>query len=257
VWKFSDLDVVPLTILVAGKEAGGVLIGAYDGSVLVGFTFGFPGHEYGEVTHHSHMLAVSPRYRDLNLGFKLKVAQRDRVLKQGIKKITWTFDPLQSRNAYFNFAKLGAIADSYRLNFYGATSSSFLHQSGTDRLWVTWLIDSERVSKRVGNEFRSDGLPVGVLRILKVGIDLRPQLIASVEGWNESELAIEIPTRVDVLQKEKPDLVVEWRQATRQTFVEAMRLGFVVQEFYRYDDGEKSVGTYLLRRGAVHVSGRS
>jgi predicted GNAT superfamily acetyltransferase len=247
VWQFSDLDVVPRTILLPTKEVGGVLIGAYDGSALVGFVYGFPGYENGEATHHSHMLAVRPEYRNLNLGFKLKLAQRDRVLNQGIKQITWTFDPLQSRNAYFNFGKLGVIAASYRVDFYGATTSSFLHQAGTDRLWVTWLIDSERVRERLENENRSAVSSAGVIQLLRVGVDLRPQSTTSSDLWNQDELAIEIPANVDALQKEKSDSVVEWRKATRSAFSEAMTRGYVVQEFYRCD-GNKSVGRYLLRR---------
>jgi predicted GNAT superfamily acetyltransferase len=247
VWQFSDLDVVPRTILLPTKEVGGVLIGAYDGPALVGFAYGFPGYENGNATHHSHMLAVRPEYRSLNLGFKLKLAQRDRVLNQGIKRITWTFDPLQSRNAYFNFGKLGVIADSYRVDFYGATTSSFLHQAGTDRLWVTWLIDSERVRERLENENRLAVSPAGVIQLLRVGVDLRPQGTTSSDLWNQDELAIEIPANVDALQKEKSDLVVEWRKATRSAFSEAMTRGYFVQEFYRCDRN-KSVGRYLLRR---------
>ena len=250
VWQFSDLDVVPRTILVPTKEVGGVLIGAYDGSALVGFAYGFPGYEHGEATHHSHMLAVRPEYRNFNLGFQLKLAQRERVLSQGIKRITWTFDPLQSRNAYFNFGKLGVIADSYRVDFYGATTSSFLHQAGTDRLWVTWLIDSERVRRRLGNEERAETFPSDVLQLLRVGVDLRPESNEQSDIWKQDELAIEIPTKVDALQTERPDLVVEWRRSTRHVFVEAMTLGYVVEDFYRCDDGDKSVGRYLLRRVA-------
>ena len=250
VWQFSDLDVVPRTILVASKEAGGVLIGAYDGPTLVGFVYGFPGYEHGQAMHHSHMLAVRPEYRNLNLGFKLKLAQRDQVLSLGIERITWTFDPLQSRNAYFNFAKLGVIADSYRVDFYGASTSSFLHQAGTDRLWVTWLIDSERVRQRLGNEERAETFPSDVLQLLRVGVDLRPESNEQSDIWKQDELAIEIPTNVDALQTERPDLVVEWRKSTRHVFVEAMTLGYVVEDFYRCDDGDKAVGRYLLRRVA-------
>jgi predicted GNAT superfamily acetyltransferase len=95
---------VPLTILVAGKEAGGVLVGAYDGSALVGFAFGFPGHEHGEATHHSHMLAVSLTIEPL-IGFKLKVAQRDRVREQDHLDFRSDCKAVQCL-FYFNFAKL-------------------------------------------------------------------------------------------------------------------------------------------------------
>src|SRR5215471_17833185 len=72
VWGTPDLDVVPLTHLVATKEAGGVLIGAFDGESLVGFVYGFPALEHGQIAHHSHMLAVKPAYRNYDLGRRLK-----------------------------------------------------------------------------------------------------------------------------------------------------------------------------------------
>ena len=97
------------------------------------------------------MLAVTPSHRNLNLGYRLKLAQRDRALAQGIDRMTWTFDPLQSLNAHFNFAKLGVSAGTYKVNFYGEATSGFLLQigMGTDRLWVTWQLDSERVLERL------------------------------------------------------------------------------------------------------------
>ncbi len=106
-------------MLVASRGGGAFLIGAYDRSTLIGFVYGFPGYENGRVVHHSHMLAVKHSYRGLNLGYKLKLAPPERVLRQGIERITWTFDPLQSLKAYFNFTKLGVVADSYKINFYG------------------------------------------------------------------------------------------------------------------------------------------
>jgi len=167
VWGSDDLDVVPLTMLVATREVGAVLVGAYDGASLVGFVYGFPGYENGRLVHHSHMLAVKSAYRNFNLGYKLKLAQRERVLAQGINRITWTFDPLQSLNAYFNFGKLGVLADTYKINFYGEATSSFLHQIGTDRLWVTWSLDSPRVRERLQTGIKK-AAPFGSERIRSV-----------------------------------------------------------------------------------------
>ena len=145
VWEVSDRDVVPLALAIATKEAGNLWLGGFDGAKLAGFAFAFLGLEEGRLTLHSHLLAVRRPYRDLNLGYKLKQAQRERALALGIHKITWTFDPLQSKNAHFNFAKLGVVADRYKPDFYGRETSSILHRNGTDRLWVTWALGSRRV----------------------------------------------------------------------------------------------------------------
>src|SRR5690349_24149823 len=89
IWGCDDLDVLPATMLSASREVGGVLVGAYNDDSLVGFVYGFPGLEDDEITHHSHMLAVNPSQRNLNLGYKLKLAQRERVLAQIIQRIKW------------------------------------------------------------------------------------------------------------------------------------------------------------------------
>src|SRR5437867_11563396 len=92
-----------MTMAVATKAAGSIWIGAFDGHEMAGFAFGFLGMEQGHQMLHSHMLAVREPYRDLDVGHTLKLAQRDRALAMRIQEITWTFDPLQSKNAHLNF----------------------------------------------------------------------------------------------------------------------------------------------------------
>jgi len=202
VWGIPDLDVVPLTHLVAAKEAGGVLIGAFDGDTLVGFVYGFPSFEHGQAAHHSHMLAVKPAYRNLDLGRRLKLAQRDRVKAQGIELISWTFDPLQSLNAHFNFNKLGVIADRYLPDFYGEDAASFLHQTGTDRLWVSWFISRKRREATL----------------------------------DQDHVTIEIPSNIDALPRET---ALKWRAETRRAFTEALKAGYIVESFVRADRAGK------------------
>lgn len=137
VWDCSDLEVLPAIHMIAAREVGAILLGAFDGATLVGFVYGFPGFEGDARVIHSDMLAVRDDYRDRGLGRALKLAQREHALARGVDRITWTFDPFQTRNAYLNFTKLGVTADRYLRDFYGATTSP-LHTAGTDRLWVTW-----------------------------------------------------------------------------------------------------------------------
>ena len=219
VWGIPDLDVVPLTQLVAAKEAGGTLIGAFDDETLVGFVYGFPSFEFGRHAHHSHMLAVKPAYRNLDLGRRLKLAQRDHVIAQGIDLITWTFDPLQSLNAHFNFNKLGVVANRYLPDFYGDEPASFLHQTGTDRLWVSWLISTQRVKNIIDGKTES----------------------AQVE--DAGTLSIEIPGDINSVQQQEPRAALQWREETRRAFTEAIKAGYVVVGFTR----ENQIGRYLLR----------
>lgn len=139
VWHCHDREVLPALHMVAAREVGAIILGAFDDGRLVGFVYGYPGFEGEHRIIHSDMLAVREEYRGRGLGVALKMAQREAALARGIDRITWTFDPLQIRNAYVNFVKLGVTADRYLPNFYGTTSSP-LHRLGTDRLWVRWIL---------------------------------------------------------------------------------------------------------------------
>ena len=253
VWQSEDRDVVPLNILAATREVGAILLGAFDGPALVGFAYSFVGRENERLIHHSHMLAVTPSHRNLNLGYRLKLAQRDRALAQGIDRMTWTFDPLQRLNAHFNFAKLGVTANTYKVNFYGETTSGFLLQigMGTDRLWVTWLLESERVFERLRKQDGGGASPAeleGMSCLVRVTPNNTPQLTQSSDVLSQKYLAIEIPEDINSLQRESPTLAAKWREATRGAFIEAFGAGYLVEDFYGSTRNDRPLGTYLLSR---------
>jgi predicted GNAT superfamily acetyltransferase len=242
IWGIPDLDVVPLTHLVAAREAGGVLIGAFDGETLVGFVYGFPSFERGQLAHHSHMLAVKPDFRNFDLGRRLKLAQREHVMTQGIDLISWTFDPLQSLNAHFNFGKLGVMADRYLPNFYGEDAASFLHQTGTDRLWVSWLISSERVKTRISGTSYSTPSNLGP-PLVQVETDKTSRRNDLAEGLAQDHATIEIPSNIDSLPREP---ALRWREDTRWAFTEALKAGYFVDSFVRETRDDKRIGKYVL-----------
>jgi predicted GNAT superfamily acetyltransferase len=245
VWGWDDLDTMPLMNFIVTREVGGVLIGAFDGETPVGFCFGFVGSHDGQIIFHSHMLAVLPQFREHGIGQKLKLAQREHALAKGFTCITWTFDPLQSQNAYLNFTKLGVIANDYRINFYGEKTSSTLHRFiGTDRLWVNWLLESERVRKRIaGGEEPSHKELDKHVSLVKMSSDGSPRTRALVD---RDYLLIDVPADIGVLQQQNPELAVAWRDATRAAFTDALAAGYTVEEFYRIEREGQSAGCYLL-----------
>ena len=247
VWGIPDLDVVPLTHLVAAREAGGVLIGAFDREDLVGFVYGFPSFERGQLAHHSHMLAVRTSYRNLDLGRRLKLAQREHVMAQGIGLMTWTFDPLQALNAYFNFSKLGVVADRYLPDFYGEEAASFLHQTGTDRLWVSWLVSSEHVDKTISGVSEQPNLEHG-LPLVSVESDGSPRRNVLSECLARHSVSIEIPGDINSLQEQQPQTALKWREETRWAFTEAIHAGYAVIGFIREKKAGEPIGRYLLSK---------
>ena len=145
IWNFSDSELIPLRMFVVAEKVGGQVMGAFDGSEMVGFAMSVPGTRSGRVYLHSHMLAVRKRYRDSGLGRRLKLLQREDALARGIELIEWTFDPLEIKNSYLNIEKLGAISRRYNINQYGITSSPLQGGLPSDRLIAEWWLNSKRV----------------------------------------------------------------------------------------------------------------
>jgi predicted GNAT superfamily acetyltransferase len=208
--------------------------------------------ERGRLVLHSHMLAVREEYRGHDLGARLKLAQRERALRQGIKVMTWTYDPLQSRNAQLNFARLGVVSDDYRVDYYGDVSTSPLHRgTGTDRLWVTWHLDGERVRRRLGaaraepERAREElGRATPLVRANAGG---EPESFKIAELGRGALVSIEIPPDINELQMRDPDLARRWREATRASFRAAFDAGYVAEEFFRAGRNAEARGAYLLR----------
>jgi predicted GNAT superfamily acetyltransferase len=147
VWKSADIDVVPIPLFVVAAETGGQVLGAFHGKDLIGFTMAIAGWRNRKPFLHSHMTAVRDGYRDRGIGRQLKLFQRGDALARGISLIEWTFDPLDAKNAYFNFMRLGAIARRYVPNAYGITTSPLHASLPTDRLVAEWHLGSPRVRR--------------------------------------------------------------------------------------------------------------
>ena len=145
VWAYSDLDTVPENILVVAQKSGGHVLLAAACDQAVGFALAFAAVREGRNYLHSHMVAVLESHQNRGVGRLLKLAQRDDALARGFDLIEWTFDPLQLKNAYFNLARLGAMARHYLPNLYGRTSSPLHAQLPTDRLVAEWWVRSPRV----------------------------------------------------------------------------------------------------------------
>ena len=145
VWGMADVEVTSVIQFVATVHAGGMVhLARTAAGRAVGFTYAFASLR-DEPHLHSDLLAVLPEYQGQGVGARLKWAQRDEALARGVKRISWTFDPLQARNANLNLRRLGAVATAFHENFYGVTASFLHHGMPTDRLEVHWELGSETV----------------------------------------------------------------------------------------------------------------
>jgi predicted GNAT superfamily acetyltransferase len=170
VFALPEVELSPVRHLIVTRNAGGFTLGAYDGERLVGFVLSVPAFLRGERAFYSHMTAVLPEYQSYGIGRRLKWAQRDRSLAEGVKFVKWTFEPVKARNAYFNLEKLGAIMADYEVNFYGVdytTAPGSKIGLASDRLFAEWHLESEKVlALAAGKKFSIDSEPAAEVVIM-------------------------------------------------------------------------------------------
>lgn len=137
----TDPAVSPRLLAALARNAGSVL-GAFAGKELIGFTYGFLGSDSETVYHYSQVAAVLPEWQGRGVGRMLKLSQRDYVLTTGVTLMRWAFDPVRTRNAYFNLDVLGATGRWFARDLYGVEDTGRDPGMRTDRLIVEWnLLD--------------------------------------------------------------------------------------------------------------------
>lgn len=171
VFALPEIEVSPVRHFIVTRSAGGFTLGAFDGDRMVGFVLSVPAFLRSERAFYSHMTAVAKDYQGKGVGARLKWAQRERARVEGVKYIKWTFEPVKSRNAYFNLEKLGAVIRDYARNFYGTDYSTVQEANkkigmASDRLFAEWDLESEKVKTLAsGGEFTEKGSPVREISI--------------------------------------------------------------------------------------------
>ncbi|PWH18331.1 MAG: hypothetical protein DDG60_00630 [Anaerolineae bacterium] len=258
IWPGSETDVVPLHLLITAAHNGGLALGAFEDGKMVGFVFGFPGlYEVPDgprLKHCSHMLGVLPGLRDAGIGFALKRAQWQIIRKQGIDRVTWTYDPLQSRNAHLNIARLGAVCNTYLREVYGQMRDGLNAGLPSDRFQVDWWVNTRRVERRLGKTPRSeleidnyDSARIQQVYNVSIGSDslVRPPESFSVP--DQAMLLAEIPSDFMHIRQTDFSLAVSWRAFTREVFETCFGLGYLVTDFIYDREARRSY--YVLTHG--------
>ena len=236
-------------VLSVTQKYGGVVLGAIAKGKLLGFLYAFLGRYHGRVVHWSHMMAVEERHRDKGLGFRMKLAHRKLALQEGIKSICWTYDPLQSRNAALNIARLGVRVEEYLPDCYGRFPSVIEKGLPSDRFVVSWQVSSARVARCLL------GPP---LRPINLNLDRINETRRNEEGFivnrgisfsfAEPRLLLEIPTNTDEMRVRALKLARQWRLETRRMFQHAFESGCRVLDFVTTGTGGDRRAFYVLSR---------
>lgn len=248
IWGPEFSEGVPPSLLMATQKVGGVAAGAFDrGGRLLGFVFGLSGIRAGRPAHWSDMLAVREDARGLGLAVRLKMYQRQELLRNGIEVALWSYDPLEARNAHINLNRLGARPIEYVSDMYGEATGSALHAGlPTDRLLVEWELRDPRVETLVSGEalpatWRAPGAPI-VNTVLSGGT-VMPR---APELPDAPEVRVEIPADLQSVKRGTPELARTWRMSTRRAFTHYMNRSYRVVGFAREPETNRCF--YLLAR---------
>jgi predicted GNAT superfamily acetyltransferase len=225
------------------EHVGGYVAGAYLGDILVGAAAAFlasrptPGL-------HSHVAAVTPPARGRGVGYAIKTHQRGWAAEHGLQTVTWTFDPLVRRNAWFNIGKLGAGIGEYLVDFYGRMDDGVNDGDESDRLLAVWPVpqpdhDRTGLHDRSGLHDQHEVGEGAVVVLAEVGG--RPVIADVADGGpvgGVGLVAVATPPDIESLRRTDPALAHAWRIAVREVLEPRLRTGRIV--------GFTRTGSYLV-----------
>lgn len=231
IWGAAERNVVPRELLLTMQLNGGLVHGAFlpDGQ-LVGFCFGFAGLRDGQLRLCSHQLGVIPELRGAGIGVELKQAQRRDALRLGYQLVSWTFDPLEARNAYINLHRLGCIARVYDRNHYGEMEDELNRGLPSDRFEAEWWLDKPKPAA-------PQGQPAVMLRVAGDAEPIREPLDLAAEP----AVVIAVPQDFQAVKQQSLALAQRWRLASRAALEAALAAGMIAIDFRRE-------GAYLMAR---------
>lgn len=258
-WGEDGDALVPSHMMHSLSKHGSHILGAYDGETMIGFVMGFIGTDIdyedpdarpamADLLIMSKRMVVLPDYRGQNIGYLLKMAQRDVAMKQAISLITWSFDPLLAPNAHLNIRKLGAICQTYEVDYFGHTEHKSLQ---ADRLIVEWWVTHQRVVERAKGTTNNLTLKqyfdvnTPIVNRADISGDLfKPRSITDVPM--STFAMIEIPPNFREIEAEDSALAQDWRDHVREVFVKMVAGGYIVTDFVRGEFEGKDRTFYLL-----------
>lgn len=222
-------------------QNGGVILGAYKDDEMIGFVYSFPSFQEKQTHLHSHMLGILPEHRQGGMGEKLKREQAKVAKEMGYSMMTWTFDPLESINAYLNIHKLRAVGAYYKENYYGVLKDGINQGLPTDRILIKWdlLHDRTLPSPTINEDHlllirQPDGSPAHTHAFL------------SAFTHDQDQWLVAVPDNFQSLKQEEFALAKKWRYFSRDVFSKLFSTGYKVVNFVR--DSKNNQSYYVFEQ---------
>lgn len=223
VWPQGDgIPPIGAELTWALAHAGNYVGVARHSGTVVAASVGFRGADQRGPLLHSHILGVAAEHQGGRVGFALKLHQRAWALAAGLDRVTWTFDPLVARNAYFNVMKLGARLDRFYVDFYGRMADEVNAGDQSDRCLVTWDLAGDRAVAASAGDVPDAEVEAQAARAVAVlDIDDSGQPVLSSYGEQTRLRLAHLPRDIVALRRQDPDSARRWREALRRVLLEA------------------------------------
>jgi predicted GNAT superfamily acetyltransferase len=258
VWRFEDIDIYPVGMLIAAEKCGGMALGAYNNiGEMIGFVYSILAMENGTLAQHSLLLAVRQAYRNFNVAYLLKLAQRKECLRQRIRTMTWAFDPMQPLNAYFTLGKLGATTNAYVEDFCGE-STSVLHRGlPTDRCIVRWDLESDKVKQCIEmgspkHDLRKELKQNKIINHLEDAAPGMPLSSPLKLSSAEDRFLFEVPYNLPEIKNRNLGTALEWQGKLRQAFRYYFSKDYVAGDFWVAEENGHLRAFYCLEKKPKH-----
>lgn len=229
VWR---MDPIPVHQTFTALKNGGVVLGAFDDERIVGFLYSFAGFQDGFPYLCSHMMGILPTYQKHGLGAKLKLKQAEIAGEKGYRRIIWTFDPLESKNAYLNLHKLKAVGAWYKADHYGSMNDDLNQGLPTDRIQIKWDITSPHANLSV--PFQKESV---LLKRDQDGAPVVQEHFRTADFSNDGVYFMEIPENFQEIKQTNFSLAKAWRIETRNVFQQLFDHGFQAIDFQQDEQG--------------------
>lgn len=242
---------VPVPVLRAALDHGGIVLGAFADIHLAGVTVGFLGWDGATLYHYLHRLVVRPEYRNHGVGGGLALRLRDEVRQQGLETVRGTLDPLASRAAFLAFHRLGARSDRYLVHLYGQQGGESSLDRESDRLAWSWSLSDPRVEALLARPTRpkpaadprfASAVPIVETEVGESGL----RLPVSVTEPSAPLVGLEIPFDIELVQEHEGASLRRWRHAVRDAFRSSFDLGYRVEAFDVLSADHERRSVYLL-----------
>lgn len=240
-----EMEPIPVHQTITAVKNGGLIVGAFIGKRMIGYCYSFAGYSEGQVYLCSHMLAVDKEFQLMGIGKLLKDEQLRLAKEMGYELIVWTFDPLESRNAYLNTSKLYGVCYDYIIDCYGKMDDGLNKGLPTDRFQVAWWIDSERVK----NKWQPERIYSNPFTITLNSASYPIIHMPKEQEWLQTDaVEVPVPKHIQLMKTDDHELAYDWRMATRKIFKQLSDNGFALIDVRRT---EESVQYYRFCKRSI------